>query len=116
MYFSSNKNAESRRNYYFDLYKSDYLKGDFQDPIKLSDTLNTRRYESEVFISPDENMIINCSDKKEGFGKGDLYISFKNKDGHWDTPSNLGSCINTEENEICPFVSSDGKYLFYSSN
>ena len=31
-------------------------------------------------------------------------------------PTNLGSSINTEYDEICPFIHPDGKTLFFSSN
>jgi hypothetical protein len=28
----------------------------------------------------------------------------------------MGDKINTKNHELCPFVSKDGKYLFYTSN
>ena len=49
-------------------------------------------------------------------GRGDLYISFKNTDGTWTESVNMGEKVNTKKHELCPFVSHDGKYLFYTSN
>mgnify|MGYP001348859599 CR=1 FL=1 len=114
MYFSSNVREESRND--FDIYYSHYLDGSFQEPVSLGSAVNTAAYEADVFVDPDESYIIFCASRKEGIGQGDLYISFKNPDGSWTPSQNMGAPINTEGHELCPFVSSDGKYLFYTSN
>ena len=111
MYFSSNKKGSN-----FDIYASKYVKGEFQKAIQLSDSINTLAYEADVFIAPDESYIIFCATRKGGLGRGDLYISFKNTDGTWSKSVNMGDHINTKNHELCPFVSKDGKYLFYTSN
>lgn len=49
-------------------------------------------------------------------GMQDLYISFRYEDGKWGEPQNLGEKINTRYSESFPFVSRDGKYLFFNSN
>ncbi len=116
MYFSSNKNASANREHDFDIYYSKRIAGVYQDPVKLGDAINTKRYEADVFIAPDESYIIFSTARKDGFGNGDLYISFKNATGAWSTAKNMGAVINTKSNELCPFVSKDGKYLFYTSN
>lgn len=63
-----------------------------------------------LFISPDEDYLIFAS----GSENADLYICFKNKDGQWANPINMGDKINTEEWERFPVVSPDGKYLFFT--
>jgi hypothetical protein len=65
-------------------------------------------------VSPDESYVIFCSERPGGKGKGDLYISFKDKTGEWQPAKILDAGINTEAYEFCPFVTSDGKYLFFS--
>ena len=67
------------------------------------------------FISPDESYFIFCSFKAGGYGSGDLYISFRQKDGSWGEPRNMGDKINSQANERFPNVSPDGKYLFFNS-
>ena len=57
-----------------------------------------------------------CSIRRDGLGQGDLYISFKDKQGNWSDAINMGESINTDKHELCPFVSANGKYLFYTSN
>lgn len=116
MYFASNKENAPERKHDFDIYSSEKKDEEFQSPIKLSESINTKRYEADVFISPDENYIIFCSARKTGYGKGDLYISFKQESGKWSISQNMGEAINTENHELCPFVTHDGKYLFFTSN
>lgn len=117
MYFSSNVNApEERKGYDFDIYYSKSIDGVFQKAVALGDSINTPRYEADVFIDPDESYIIFSAGRQDGLGRGDLYISFKNADGTWGKSKNMDRPINSEKHELCPFVSLDGKYLFYTSN
>ncbi|MEM9687317.1 MAG: ankyrin repeat domain-containing protein, partial [Bacteroidota bacterium] len=117
MYFSSNANAlEERKRSDYDIYYSRFINGKFQKPVVLGDAINTEDYEADVFIAPDESYIIFCSTRENGFGRGDLYISFKKADGTWTTAVTMGKEINTQHYEYCPFVTKDGKYLFYTSN
>lgn len=116
MYFSSNKEAPENMRYNFDIYSSKNIDGEFQKAVKLGDSINTTSYEADVFIDPNESYIIFCADRNDGLGQGDLYISFKKPDGSWTKSKNMGEPINSNNHELCPFVSSDGKYLFYTSN
>lgn len=48
-------------------------------------------------------------------GEEDIYIcSYEN--GKWTQPINLGSDINSSRQEMTPYLSSDKKYLYFSSN
>ena len=51
----------------------------------------------------------------EGYGGLDLYYSIFSE-GEWSSPINLGPEINSSFDESYPFLSSDGKTLFYSTN
>lgn len=117
MYFSSNVNApEDRKRNDYDIYFSKAPDGEFQKAIPLGDSVNTPDYEADVFVDPDESYLIFCATRPDGLGQGDLYISYKNPDGTWSEPVNMGERINSKNHELCPFVSSDKKYLFYTSN
>ncbi len=109
MYFSTNHYSG-----HHDIYSADIKDGAFQKAVKESPAINTRNYEADVFIAPDESYIIFASRRSSGFGSGDLYISFK-ENGTWTEAKNMGSAINTESNELCPYVTPDGKYFLYSS-
>jgi len=63
------------------------------------------------FISADGNTIYFASDMPGGFGGFDIYSSTKNSDNTWATPKNLGSSVNTDRDEIYPFVQSDKLYF-----
>ncbi|GAB5523039.1 MAG: hypothetical protein Roseis2KO_09110 [Roseivirga sp.] len=117
MYFASNVNApEERRRSDQDIYYSRFINGAFQEPVRLGTSVNTPGYEADAFVSPDEDYLIFCSTRPEGLGRGDMYISFKNIDGSWTQAVNMGDKINTKHHELCPFVTADGKYLFFTSN
>ena len=112
MYFASNK--EDRRN--FDIYKSENSEGSYTQAVLLGSKVNTSDYEADVFVDPQERYMIFCSRRPDGLGQGDLFVSFKDEDGQWTEALSLGDKVNTKEHELCPFVSHDGKFLFYTSN
>ncbi|MEL6865467.1 MAG: ankyrin repeat domain-containing protein [Bacteroidota bacterium] len=117
MYFSSNVNApEDRKRSDLDIYYSKYRDGEFQKAVSLGDSINTEHYEADVFVDPKEQYLIFCSTRPDGLGRGDLYISFKKPDGNWTKAINMGEPVNTQHHELCPFVSPDGKFLFYTSD
>jgi hypothetical protein len=67
-----------------------------------------------LYPSPDESHLIVSSDRPEGYGRGDLYVSFRSPEGRWQIPRNLGPTVNTPADERICFTSADGRYLFFS--
>jgi Tol biopolymer transport system component len=98
-----------------DIYVSKYKDGAYEPPVRLSDSVNSEFYEVDPYIAPDESYIIFCRDG-EGFGATDLFISFQKEDGSWTKARNMGEKINSTGVDLCPFVSPDGKYFFFSSD
>lgn len=68
------------------------------------------------FIAPDQSYMIFMSWRPGGFGMWDLYITFRNDDGTWTQPTNMGPRINANASESFPSVSPDDRYLFFNSN
>lgn len=64
-------------------------------------------------LSPDGNILYFASDMPGGFGGMDLYYSEKSSNG-WSKPINCGNIINSDEDEVFPFVRKDGT-LYFSS-
>ncbi len=64
-------------------------------------------------LSPDGRRLYFVSDMPGGFGGTDLYVSTWAK-GTWSKPLNLGSTVNTEGNEMFPFIAADGEIYFSS--
>lgn len=99
-----------------DLYCSRYGNGSYEKAENLGGPINTQYREGDIFIAPDESyLIVMSSDRPEGYGSGDLYISFHKKDGSWTKAKNMGEKINTGSLEYCPMLSHGGKYLFFTS-
>ncbi len=82
---------------------------------KLKKPITTKFNESHASLSPDGRTLYFTSDRPGGLGGLDIYKSTQDSKGRWGVPENLGSRINTEFNENTPFVTPDGKYLFFSS-
>lgn len=98
-----------------DIYFSRFINGTFIEPEKMSIEINSEHNESRPFIAPDENFLLFQSDRPRSFGGNDLYVSFKQEDNRWGKPVNLGETINSSWSDFGPYVSPDGKYLFFSS-
>ncbi|UHG89359.1 carboxypeptidase regulatory-like domain-containing protein [Spirosoma oryzicola] len=65
-------------------------------------------------FAPDDSKLYFVSDMPGGYGGTDLYVVEYNN-GQWGTPVNLGKEINTEGNEMFPFVDANGN-LYFSSD
>ena len=99
-----------------DIYYSKFENGSYTTPVNLGDSINSDLYEFNSFISPDESYLIFSSfGREDEAGGGDLYISYKNADGSWTKALNMGTQINSDKMDYCPFVSQDEKYFFFTS-
>lgn len=56
------------------------------------------------------------SDMPGGFGGSDIYKTSKNDDGTWGKAENMGDKINTESDELFPFIEENSGMLYFSSN
>lgn len=100
-----------------DLYFAKLVDGKFASAQLLPDSVNSVSDEYNAFVDPDERYIIFTSHGwGAGFGRGDLWISYRKPDETWTRPINMGEKVNTQAFEFCPFVSHDGKYLFFTSD
>lgn len=111
LYFTSEREGGMGES---DIYMSKFVDGVYTEPENLGDSINTHLKEVDSFITPDESCIIFCR-RGDGFGGYDLYISFREADGSWTKAKNMGDKINSGASEICPGISPDGKYLFFTS-
>ncbi|WP_341501460.1 hypothetical protein [Gallaecimonas sp. GXIMD4217] len=113
--------ASAKGTYVFDDYKnndviriSEIEDGIRQPPKLLGPQINSGKWTAHPFIAPDESYLIWDSEKDDGYGDTDLYISFRQQDGSWGEAINLGAIINTDGVEASAYVSPDGKYLFFN--
>jgi hypothetical protein len=104
-------------NYDGNLYVSRYVNGHWTPITRLNDKINTRYWESHGSLSPDGTTLYFTSNRKGGFGGLDIYTATRSNvnSNDWGNIKNMGPDINTKYNEESPFVSQDGKVLYFSS-
>ena len=115
LYFTSNRAAAPDQEINFDIHAATNINGKFQKPFRLGKSVNSSGYDGDVFVAPDESYLIFSSARPSGHGSGDLYISFRTLKGEWTQAKNMGPNINTDSQDYCPFVTRDGRYLFFST-
>ena len=99
-----------------DIYVSNFSSNTYQKPVALDTGVNSKLYEFNAFVTPDEQYILFTSfGRKDDTGGGDLYISAKDASGKWKPAKNLKE-INSRQLDYCPYVSPDGKSLFITSD
>jgi len=95
---------------------SSILKGvEWSEPIKLSVPINSDKHESSASISPDGRTIYFVSDRKHGIGGKDIWFCNQDRSGQYGKAINMGTTINTTEDEEGVFIHPDGKTLYFSS-
>jgi Tol biopolymer transport system component len=99
-----------------DIYFSVLSDGRWSVPYNLGWPVNTSAWESTPSISADGNLLIFTSNRQGGNGGKDLWYSILNKRGTWSNPVNLGNVINTDGDEMSPFIHFDGRTLYFASN
>lgn len=100
-----------------DIYVSRLVNGKYTTPTSLPNEVNSKKYEFNAFVAPDESYIIFTSyGRKDGYGGGDLYISRKDKNNKWLPAKNLGKKINSKKLEYCPFVDTTTNTLYFTSD
>ena len=98
-----------------DLYLSELIGSQWTKPV-LQLKLNSPEWDGSACFIPNEDKIIFASERKGGFGGKDLYSAERLKENMWTNITNLGPEINSKDDEDAPFVTSDGRILFFSSN
>lgn len=90
--------------------------GYFIEREKLEYGISSDHNDGYPYIAHDESFLLFGSFRPGSIGMSDLYVSFQRADGTWTQPKNLGRKINSEAKDVHPFVSADGKYLFFMSS
>lgn len=67
-------------------------------------------------LSKDGRYMILSMESNNTYGVEDLYVVKKNQDGTWDRAKNLGFQLNSEFQEVTPFLAEDNRTLFFATN
>ena len=101
----------------YDLYFSEYDGYGWSEPKPLPGKINRKdSWESQPSLSSDGRVLFFASDRPGGYGGSDIWFATRKSDGTWNDPVNMGPAINTDRNERSPFLHTDSKTLYFSSN
>ena len=96
------------------LYRSNLLSDGWSDAEPLP--FNSKRYTvKNPSVSSDGKTLYFSSDMRGGYGNFDIYKVAINDDGSFGKPENMGQKVNTEGQEMFPYISSNGT-LYFSSD
>ncbi len=112
--FTRNGHEMSKKNTFnMQLYEAKWVKGKWKNVKKVDFCSKEFNYMHPAFsVEGDELYFV--SDKRGSMGGTDIFVAKKQADGKWGTPKNLGSAVNTPQNEGFPFVDSYGQLYFCS--
>jgi len=113
MIFTACNRADSKGG--CDLYHSVKINSKWTKPINIGYPVNSRYWESTPCLGPDGRSLYFSSNRPGGYGGMDIWKSSYLPGSGWADPVNLGSSINTSEDEMSPFIHGDGKSLYFSS-
>lgn len=99
-----------------DLYFSILQNNEWSQPYKIPEPVNSKYWESQPCFSSDGKTLYFVSNRPGGKGKMDIWKSEVLPSGKWSNPLNLGDSINTEGNEMTPFIHPDNQTLYFSSD
>lgn len=98
-----------------DIFVSRFEGGEWSRARSLGRPVNSRSNETHASVSADGKTLYFTSNREGGFGGLDIYRATLDSRGRWRDVVNMGTEINTPFNEETPFVTADGRYLFFSS-
>ena len=78
--------------------------------------INTNFQEGSVYIHPDGQSMYFSSQGHNSIGGYDIFVSYVNKLGQWETPINLGYPINTVYDDMFYSPHANGKLAYIASN
>ncbi|HET6243950.1 MAG: OmpA family protein [Bacteroidetes bacterium] len=113
LYFSSFREESQGMDIYSSSKTSD---GVWQKAKNMGSPINSEKHEKSPFIHSDSHTLYFSSDGHTGVGGLDIFMVKDNGKAGWTKPKNLGFPINTENDEVGFFVSTDGKTGYFSSN
>lgn len=92
--------------------------GNWSDPqpITIQGIDNNIAPEVSLAVAEEGEAIILSLDHRDAYGGNDLFVAFRTGDNTFGKPIHLGPGVNSQSHEKAPFLSSDGRTMFFSSN
>ncbi len=99
-----------------DLYVVQREGNEWGTPQNIGRPINGPGWESQPSLSADGRTLYFVSDRRGGQGKRDIWVSTLSARDNWMEPVNLGPVINTEADDLSPFIHVNGQSLYFSSS
>jgi outer membrane protein OmpA-like peptidoglycan-associated protein/Tol biopolymer transport system component len=99
-----------------DLYYSEKIGRRWTEPKNMGAMVNSSAWDSQPTIASDGRTLFFVSNRRGGKGKNDIWYTYKQDNGKWKKPVNLDSIINTEGDEMYPFIHPSNTTLYFSSD
>jgi len=114
IYFASNRKGGMGG---YDIYKTiKQNDGTWSNPINLGSKINSSGHEKSPFIHSDSQTLYFSSDGIPGLGGFDIFYARMDSANTFGEPINIGYPINSFEDDLGFFASTDGNYGYYASN
>jgi outer membrane protein OmpA-like peptidoglycan-associated protein len=92
------------------------LKGSlWSKPERMNKNVNTDYHESSASLASDGKRLFFVSNRPDGMGDRDIYMSTMDEKGKWGKAVNLGPTINTKYGEEGVYIHPDGRTMYFSS-
>lgn len=99
-----------------DLYETVREGDTWSIPVNMGAPVNTKYRETQPSISADGRTLYFASDRPGGKGYHDIWVAYRQENGQWTNPVNLGDSINSPGQEMSPFIHPDNQSLYFSSD
>jgi OmpA-OmpF porin, OOP family len=99
-----------------DLFESLKVGDNWSAPKNLGPYVNTPAWESQPSLSADGRTLYFVSDRRSGLGQRDIWVTTLDDKGQWTKAVNAGKPINSEFDEMSPFIHVNGKTLYFATN
>ncbi len=98
-----------------DIWTSHRVNGQWTEPENLGPNVNTSKNEHAPIPTPDGKSLYVTSDRPDGYGGEDIYITTRDADGKWGPLVNLGPLVNGPGDDRCPAWTPDLKIFLVDS-
>lgn len=99
-----------------DLFQSLRIGDEWTEPKNLGPLVNSAEWESQPSLSADGRTLYFVSDRRGGAGRRDIWVTTLNENGQWTRARNVGKPVNTQYDEISPFIHANNRVLYFASN
>lgn len=113
IYFVSNRPGGLGQN---DIYVTEINnKGKWMPPVNLGKGINSPYNEETIFLHPNGRILYFSSDNEKSMGGFDVFKATLLDNGQWGEPENMGSPVNSPDDDLCFVISASGKHAYLSS-